>query len=116
MARKPNYSFERQERERAAALKAAEKAAAKAERKAEADDRQRRKPAMPRLGVDKEGCNRIERLVGRSRRYAGLVDDYAAGGGDAADELGAAGFDTAKEDGLGRHGRLPFGCDEGSRD
>ena len=36
MARKPNYSFERQERERAAALKAAVKAAAKAERKAEA--------------------------------------------------------------------------------
>ncbi|WP_168189915.1 hypothetical protein [Brevundimonas sp. SGAir0440] len=36
MARKPNYSFERQERERAAAQKAAEKAAAKAERKAEA--------------------------------------------------------------------------------
>lgn len=36
MARKTNYSFERQERERAAALKAAEKAAAKAERKAEA--------------------------------------------------------------------------------
>ncbi|WEK39544.1 MAG: hypothetical protein P0Y50_13525 [Candidatus Brevundimonas colombiensis] len=36
MARKPNYSFERQERERAAAAKAAEKAAAKAERKAEA--------------------------------------------------------------------------------
>jgi hypothetical protein len=36
MARKPNYSFERQERERAAAIKAAEKAAAKAERKAEA--------------------------------------------------------------------------------
>ena len=36
MARKPNYSFERQERERAAELKAAEKAAAKAERKAEA--------------------------------------------------------------------------------
>lgn len=36
MARKPNYSFERQERERAAAVKAAEKAAAKAERKAEA--------------------------------------------------------------------------------
>ena len=36
MARKPNYSFERQERERAAALKAAEKAAAKAARKAEA--------------------------------------------------------------------------------
>ncbi len=34
MARKPNYSFERQERERAAAIKAAEKAAAKAERKA----------------------------------------------------------------------------------
>ncbi|WP_291539057.1 hypothetical protein [Brevundimonas sp.] len=36
MARKPNYSFERQERERAAAAKAAEKAAAKAERKTEA--------------------------------------------------------------------------------
>ena len=36
MARKPNYSFERQERDRAAAIKAAEKAAAKAERKAEA--------------------------------------------------------------------------------
>ena len=36
MARKPNYSFERQELERAAAVKAAEKAAAKAERKAEA--------------------------------------------------------------------------------
>ncbi|WP_414520001.1 hypothetical protein, partial [Nostoc sp. PCC 9305] len=36
MARKPNYSFERQERERAAAKKAAEKAALKAERKAEA--------------------------------------------------------------------------------
>jgi hypothetical protein len=36
MARKPNYSFERQERERAAAKKAAEKAAMKAERKAEA--------------------------------------------------------------------------------
>jgi hypothetical protein len=35
MARKPNYSFERQERERAAAIKAAEKAAAKAERKAD---------------------------------------------------------------------------------
>ncbi|WP_292021922.1 MULTISPECIES: hypothetical protein [unclassified Brevundimonas] len=35
MARKPNYSFERQERERAAAAKAAEKAAAKAQRKAE---------------------------------------------------------------------------------
>jgi len=35
MARKPNYSFERQERDRAAAIKAAEKAAAKAERKAE---------------------------------------------------------------------------------
>jgi hypothetical protein len=30
MARKPNYSFERQERERADAKKAAEKAAAKA--------------------------------------------------------------------------------------
>lgn len=36
MARKPNYSFERQERERAAAKKAADKAALKAERKAEA--------------------------------------------------------------------------------
>ncbi len=36
MARKPNYSFERQERERLAAKKAAEKAALKAERKAEA--------------------------------------------------------------------------------
>ena len=36
MARKPNYSFERQERERAEAKKAAEKAAMKAERKAEA--------------------------------------------------------------------------------
>jgi len=34
MARKPNYSFERQERERAEAKKAAEKAAAKAEKKA----------------------------------------------------------------------------------
>ena len=34
MARKPNYSFERQERERADAKKAAEKAAKKAERKA----------------------------------------------------------------------------------
>jgi len=36
MARKPNYSFERQERERADARKAAEKAAAKAEKKAAA--------------------------------------------------------------------------------
>lgn len=36
MARKPNYSFERQERERAAAQKAAEKAALKAQRKADA--------------------------------------------------------------------------------
>jgi len=36
MARKPNYSFERQERERADAKKAAEKAAKKAERKAQA--------------------------------------------------------------------------------
>jgi len=36
MPRKPNYSFERQERERIAAKKAAEKAALKAERKAEA--------------------------------------------------------------------------------
>jgi hypothetical protein len=34
MARKPNYSFERQERERADAKKAAEKAARKAEKKA----------------------------------------------------------------------------------
>ena len=34
MARKPNYSFERQERDRADAKKAAEKAAQKAERKA----------------------------------------------------------------------------------
>lgn len=39
MARKPNYSFERQERERAAAKKAAEKAALKAERKAEAREK-----------------------------------------------------------------------------
>lgn len=36
MARKPNYSFERQERERAEAKKAAEKAERKAEKKAEA--------------------------------------------------------------------------------
>ena len=36
MARKPNYSFERQERERADAKKAAEKAAAKAEKRAAA--------------------------------------------------------------------------------
>jgi len=36
MARKPNYSFERMERERADAKKAAEKAAAKAEKKATA--------------------------------------------------------------------------------
>lgn len=36
MARKPNYSFERQERERADAKKAAEKAAKKAEKKAQA--------------------------------------------------------------------------------
>ena len=35
MARKPNYSFERQERERADAKKAAEKAAAKAEKRAQ---------------------------------------------------------------------------------
>ncbi|MDB5422395.1 MAG: hypothetical protein JWR59_2342 [Brevundimonas sp.] len=34
MARKPNYSFERQERDRADAKKAAEKAAKKAEKKA----------------------------------------------------------------------------------
>ena len=43
MARKPNYSFERMERERADAARKAEKAAAKAEKKAardrgEADD------------------------------------------------------------------------------
>jgi hypothetical protein len=36
MARKPNYSFERQERDRADAKKAAEKAAAKAEKRAAA--------------------------------------------------------------------------------
>ena len=36
MARKPNYSFERMERERADARKAAEKAAKKAEKKAQA--------------------------------------------------------------------------------
>jgi hypothetical protein len=35
MARKPNYSFERQERDRADAKKAAEKAAAKAEKRAQ---------------------------------------------------------------------------------
>ena len=44
MARKPNYSFERQELERAAAIKAAEKAAAKAERKA-ADAAEKAPPA-----------------------------------------------------------------------
>lgn len=36
MARKPNYSFERMERERADAQKAARKAEAKAEKKAQA--------------------------------------------------------------------------------
>ena len=36
MARKPNYSFERMERERAEAKKAAEKAAAKAGKRAAA--------------------------------------------------------------------------------
>ena len=36
MARKPNYSFERLQRERAEAKKAAEKAAAKAEKRAAA--------------------------------------------------------------------------------
>ena len=36
MARKPNYSFERMERDRADAAKKAEKAAAKAEKKAQA--------------------------------------------------------------------------------
>ncbi len=40
MARKPNYSFERQERERAEAKKAAEKAERKAEKKAEAAARE----------------------------------------------------------------------------
>lgn len=35
MARKPNYSFERQERDRADAKKTAEKAAAKAEKRAQ---------------------------------------------------------------------------------
>ena len=37
MARKPNYSFERMERERADAARKAEKAAAKAEKKAARD-------------------------------------------------------------------------------
>ena len=36
MARKPNYSFDRMERERADATKAAEKAAAKADKRAAA--------------------------------------------------------------------------------
>ena len=36
MARKPNYSFERMERDRADAQKAAKKTAAKAEKKAQA--------------------------------------------------------------------------------
>ena len=39
MARKPNYSFERQERERAEARKAAEKAAARAKREMSAQMR-----------------------------------------------------------------------------
>ena len=45
MARKPNYSFERQERERAEARKAAEKAAAKAEKRAAARGERAEPPA-----------------------------------------------------------------------
>ncbi|SFS35470.1 MULTISPECIES: hypothetical protein [Brevundimonas] len=45
MARKPNYSFERQERERAEARKAAEKAAAKAEKRAAARGERPEPPA-----------------------------------------------------------------------
>jgi hypothetical protein len=45
MARKPNYSFERQERERAEARKAAEKAAAKAEKRAAARGERTEPPA-----------------------------------------------------------------------
>ena len=45
MARKPNYSFERQERERADARKAAEKAAAKAEKRAAARGERPEPPA-----------------------------------------------------------------------
>ena len=50
MARKPNYNFECQERERAAAQKAAAKAAAKAERKAGAAGEQ--SPTPEDLGAD----------------------------------------------------------------
>jgi hypothetical protein len=50
MARKPNYSFERQERERADAKKAAEKAAAKAEKKAAAAAR--KEAGLPPLEED----------------------------------------------------------------
>ena len=48
MARKPNYSFERMERERADAKKAAEKAAAKAEKRA---------AAKAEKGADEAGGN-----------------------------------------------------------
>jgi len=50
MARKPNYSFERQERDRADAKKAAEKAAAKAEKKAAAAAR--KEAGLPPLEED----------------------------------------------------------------
>lgn len=50
MARKPNYSFERQERDRADARKAAEKAAAKAEKKAAAAAR--KEAGLPPLEDD----------------------------------------------------------------
>lgn len=49
MARKPNYSFERQERDRADAKKAAEKAAAKAEKKAAAAAAARKEAGLPPL-------------------------------------------------------------------
>lgn len=49
MARKPNYSFVRQERERAEARKAAEKAAAKAEKRAAARGE---RPAPPPTRAD----------------------------------------------------------------
>ena len=45
MARKPNYAFERQERERAEARKAAEKAAARAEKRAAARGERPEPPA-----------------------------------------------------------------------
>ena len=48
MARKPTYSFERMERERADAKKAAEKAAAKAEKRA---------AAKAEKGADEAGGN-----------------------------------------------------------